>query len=901
MRWRAAKQRTIAHRCAALTRVLIAGLAFGSLVAGIPTTAWADETDDANPIATSIALDSQAPAIQEPGVGELEAPVETEQQPAPVMAAVRSGAGSPEFSITGQLLGKEVSPDPTSTDTAVCVSQQHTDVNPTTTSANLNIYVPAGDYAVLTFTLPASWAPNSYTYTVYYKGFQPELVFMGADGSPQGVYTEVVGQFVGEQLTEFKTTVLVVPTGQNVPTDYYPSGQSQLASTTGLAVVRVPADTAVALEMSMDLFNTNDLGGEAQLPAVTMTATSDFYTLSNGRVTTAIDSIAIPPFVRIDKNPWWISTPEFYQNCDLIPDSKPTPPVDVAPTIAKSFEPALIQPGGTSTLTITIANNSSGTATGAWSFEDQLPSVYLKGNTNAPVTLRLAPTPNWTTTGCTITNYAAYPGNTTLAAAGNITPGQAACVITVDVVADASAAANYSANNNLGYFDPRNQNFAFPIDLTNTIDTTASPNSGLSGTAAAALRVEVPNLKVDVSPPTITGGTSSSPITATWTITVVNASNMDQNGQFTANDPSEQVPANDVVVTSKLSSVLTKLSWQIPLGTTSETGQVDGLPQGTWRIPTIEAGQFFQATLTGTVTDLASLLAMTTTGSATTLSSTQELVNQVQATIGNLPELKVALLPNEEPNNNALTDFARSWATQHSLAMPADTYRIASVEADSDRWDKESTEFSAAINLSATPMSPKITGVGPIQITYSVTNPLDTTLKNVVITDALLGGVVCTLTELAPNTTESCVGVYDVSALAIKERTNPRPNDTTEGIWWDSQVGQAFLYLIGGAAANGSYQNPATSANPLGSVWTIPESAQGDFTVRAGTAFQIPVLTPGDLGGWLVLPYTGLSGREPIPVRDWLVFAAELTLLAAVGRWVLGSDRVGACGLRSTR
>lgn len=108
--------------------------------------------------------------------------------------------------------------------------------------------------------------------------------------------------------------------------------------------------------------------------------------------------------------------------------------VDVTPTVDKSFSPALIGPGGRSTLTITVTNTSELAAKSDWTITDDLPSGLVVASApnvggtckdNAPA-------------GSVAYQVTAPAGSGQIRVVGGDTPaGQTSCTITVDVTAAA--------------------------------------------------------------------------------------------------------------------------------------------------------------------------------------------------------------------------------------------------------------------------------------------------------------------------------------------------------------------------------------------------------------------------------------------------------------------------------
>lgn len=105
--------------------------------------------------------------------------------------------------------------------------------------------------------------------------------------------------------------------------------------------------------------------------------------------------------------------------------------VDVTPQLDKSFSPALIAPGQTSTITLTVTNTSDLMAKNDWSITDTLPAGVV-----------IAPTPAVGGTcaqsaGAAFVRTASAGSNTFTATGGDLALGQASCTVTFNVTAEA--------------------------------------------------------------------------------------------------------------------------------------------------------------------------------------------------------------------------------------------------------------------------------------------------------------------------------------------------------------------------------------------------------------------------------------------------------------------------------
>ncbi len=102
--------------------------------------------------------------------------------------------------------------------------------------------------------------------------------------------------------------------------------------------------------------------------------------------------------------------------------------LDVTPQLDKSFSPAQVETGGTSTLTFTITNTSELAAKNGWSFTDALPAgltVAGAGSTTCPSGTVTAPS-----------------GGSSVEVKGNLSAGMASC--TVSVLVTSGTAGSYT-------------------------------------------------------------------------------------------------------------------------------------------------------------------------------------------------------------------------------------------------------------------------------------------------------------------------------------------------------------------------------------------------------------------------------------------------------------------------
>jgi hypothetical protein len=133
----------------------------------------------------------------------------------------------------------------------------------------------------------------------------------------------------------------------------------------------------------------------------------------------------------------------------------------VVPTLTKFFGPAVVQPGGVSTLTLTLVNSNAAPATLTAALVDTLPSG-----------MAVALVPNASTT-CTGGLATATPGGSTITlSAGSAIPASSSCTVTANVTGtDATAAGCGSFVNVLpaNALQTSNGNNASPAAATLTV------------------------------------------------------------------------------------------------------------------------------------------------------------------------------------------------------------------------------------------------------------------------------------------------------------------------------------------------------------------------------------------------------------------------------------------------
>ncbi|MBT2534184.1 hypothetical protein J7E83_19050 [Arthrobacter sp. ISL-48] len=110
--------------------------------------------------------------------------------------------------------------------------------------------------------------------------------------------------------------------------------------------------------------------------------------------------------------------------------------LDVTPQLDKSFSPASVPVGSTSTLTLTVTNTSELGAKNGWSFTDALPTGLTVAGP--------------ATTNCPAGVVTAAAGGTSVGVTGNLSTGLASCTVTVNVTSKAAGSFTNGPSNVTG-------------------------------------------------------------------------------------------------------------------------------------------------------------------------------------------------------------------------------------------------------------------------------------------------------------------------------------------------------------------------------------------------------------------------------------------------------------------
>jgi uncharacterized repeat protein (TIGR01451 family) len=164
--------------------------------------------------------------------------------------------------------------------------------------------------------------------------------------------------------------------------------------------------------------------------------------------------------------------------------------LDATPRSGKSFSPATLNAGGTSTLTFTITNTTELAAKNGWSLTDTLPAGLF---VTSPVN---------TATTCSGGQVTAVAGGGSVTVSGNLGAGQASCTANVDVTASAQGTyTNGPANVTTTGLEPPPPSTVQFLGADLALVKTASPGAitpGANVTYTLAVTNQGPDTAVNV-------------------------------------------------------------------------------------------------------------------------------------------------------------------------------------------------------------------------------------------------------------------------------------------------------------------------------------------------------------------------------------------------------------------
>ena len=264
--------------------------------------------------------------------------------------------------------------------------------------------------------------------------------------------------------------------------------------------------------------------------------------------------------------------------------------VDVTPALDKSFSPSTIEPGQTSTLTLTVTNTSELDAKDGWSFTDSLPSGMTIANP-ADTTTTCENPAGTSGTSATVT---ATAGGTSVAVNGSLVQNQMDCTVTVQVTATG-----------LGSYTNGPSNFGTTL-------------FGVTPPGTATLNVVAPpTVAKSFSPSTINAGATS-----TLTVTLNNANaTADTGAAFTDTFPTNVVVASTPNITTTCGGTDTATSGSGSLSISGATIPAAGSCTVTVNVTSADGGTYVNTIPSGAVTT-------TNAGSNITPASATLIVNE---------------------------------------------------------------------------------------------------------------------------------------------------------------------------------------------------------------------------------------------------------------------------------
>ncbi|MEN3280205.1 MAG: hypothetical protein V7607_1345 [Solirubrobacteraceae bacterium] len=153
--------------------------------------------------------------------------------------------------------------------------------------------------------------------------------------------------------------------------------------------------------------------------------------------------------------------------------------LDATPQLDKSFSPAIVEVGQSSTLTFTITNTSDLAAKNGWSFTDSLPSGLVVAN------------PSGAATTCSAGQVTAAAGGGSVAVTGNLTAGQASCTVSVSVTSARAGTYTNGAGNvtPVGINPPGSASVTFQTADVSIVKTVSDKTPALGDTVTYTLAV----------------------------------------------------------------------------------------------------------------------------------------------------------------------------------------------------------------------------------------------------------------------------------------------------------------------------------------------------------------------------------------------------------------------------
>ncbi|WP_418515424.1 hypothetical protein ACNUCX_11200 [Curtobacterium flaccumfaciens pv. flaccumfaciens] len=447
--------------------------------------------------------------------------------------------------------------------------------------------------------------------------------------------------------------------------------------------------------------------------------------------------------------------------------------LDVTPQLDKSFSPALVTTGGTSTLTFTVTNTSELGSKAGWSFTDALPAHLTVGA--------------GTTGGTCDATTAATAGATSIAiTAGTLNAGQTSCTITVPVTS--TTAGSYTNG---------------PDNIT---------SSGLNPPAETTVTFEKPALSLtkragtptDVNANTITDAGD----TIKYTFDVTNSGDVAVNALAISDPKAGAVTCPVTTLAPGASTTCTADNPYTITAADANAGSADNTATATGTSPTGADVSSSPSSTTTPVTTAApglSIVKSVDPANADRYTPGQKVTYHFTVTnTGNLPMNDVTVNEGEFTGTGDLSAVdcpATTLAAGAQMVCDA-TYTLTSADVDSGSITNSATATGTPPGNNAPPITTppsEITLPTPPQpsvsvvkssdtksitkagqkMTYSfkVTNTGNVTLRDVTVTEGDFSGsgtlsdVVCPTTTLVAGADETCTATYTTTQADLDKGT----------------------------------------------------------------------------------------------------------------------------------
>ncbi|MBD8464701.1 DUF11 domain-containing protein [Plantibacter sp. CFBP 8798] len=519
--------------------------------------------------------------------------------------------------------------------------------------------------------------------------------------------------------------------------------------------------------------------------------------------------------------------------------------LDVTPQLDKSFSPASVVAGETSTLTLTITNTDELAAKNGWSFTDALPAGLTIADGAASTT-------------CPSGVVTAPVGGTSIDVTGSLTAGLASCTVTVNVTSPEAGTFTNGPDNitSVGLNPPADTTVEF-VDQAPAISVVKSASLGSGETFTAGQEVTYSFLVTN---------------TGNVALTDVEVDDVDFSGSGELSEITCPAGAASLAKQASITCTATYTVTQadVDAGSVTNSATATGTPpRGT---PPVSP----PSEVTIPADDPAPAITVVKSANPATVANAGETVTYsfLVTNTGNVTLSDVSVIEGEFSGTGELSDVvcppaAGSLAPQATVTCEA-TYTVTQADADAGSITNSATATGTPPNGGTPPVSPPsdttveippapaITveksanpatagTVGQV-ITYSflVTNTGNVTLSNVTVDEGEFSGtgelsdVVCppTAGSLAPAASVTCTASYtltqaDVNAGEVTNSATATGTPPGGGTPPQSPPSEVTVEIP-----------PAPSITV---VKTADEAAQGDYVVGQVITYSFLVTNTGNV------------------------------------------------------